>query len=86
MIARRLSGRRFGNVRAKAEPARRYSLLCRATGCGADSEGPGPMFNIEYLLVSGVFTVGGLALFTMLVKALAAAMEIRAILYSLPVG
>lgn len=44
------------------------------------------MFNVEYILVSGVFIAAGLALFTMLLRALVAAMEIRSIVYSLPVG
>lgn len=44
------------------------------------------MFNIEYILVTGVFGAGALALFTMLLRALIAAMEIRAVVYSLPVG
>ena len=57
--------------RAKAAPQRKVQ---------------GPMFNVEYILVSGVFVAAALALFTMLMRALIAAMEIRSILYSLPVG
>ncbi len=44
------------------------------------------MSNIDYLLVIGVLVVGGIALSLALLQALIAMMEIRSILFSLPVG